>query len=46
MERWTGFLITCALLLLVVPAIAEEKLDLEALREERNEKLARYSELS
>jgi tetratricopeptide (TPR) repeat protein len=42
MERWTGFLITCALLLLVVPAIAEEKPDLEALREERNEKLARY----
>ena len=42
MNRWTVSLITCASLLLGVPSIAEEKLDLEALRAERNEKLERY----
>jgi tetratricopeptide (TPR) repeat protein len=42
MERWTGFLITCASLLLVVPSIADEMPDLETLREERNEQLERY----
>ena len=42
MERWTGFLITCASLLLVVPSIADEMPDLETLREERNEQLKRY----
>ena len=42
MEHWTRFLITCASLLLVVPGVAEEKPDLETLREERNEQLKRY----
>jgi tetratricopeptide (TPR) repeat protein len=42
MERWTGFLITCASLLLVVPSIADEMPDLETLREERDEQLKRY----
>jgi tetratricopeptide (TPR) repeat protein len=42
MERWSGFLITCASLLLAVPGVAEEKSDLETLREERNEQLKRY----
>lgn len=42
MERWTVLLIACASLLLAVPSIAEEKPDLETLREERNEKLQRY----
>ena len=42
MKRWTLFLIACASLLLVGPSIAEEKPDLETLREERNEKLERY----
>jgi tetratricopeptide (TPR) repeat protein len=43
MQRLTTFLIAWTLsLLLVVPSIAEEKPDLETLREERNEKLERY----
>jgi tetratricopeptide (TPR) repeat protein len=42
MERWTALLIACASLLFAVPSIAEETLDLEALREERNEQLERY----
>jgi tetratricopeptide (TPR) repeat protein len=46
MARWTGILITCAALLVVVPSIADEvpdaEPDLETLREERNEQAARY----
>jgi len=48
MKRWTVFLIACTLLLLAVPSIADEATglegnpDLDALREERNEKLERY----
>ena len=43
MQRLTVFLIAWTLsLLLVVPSIAEEKSDLETLREERDEKLERY----
>ncbi len=42
MARWTVLLIACASLLLPAPTVAEEKLDLEALREERDEKIQRY----
>ena len=46
MERWTGCLITCLLLLLafsgVADSVAEEEFDLATLREERDEKLQRY----
>ncbi|MBW2291580.1 MAG: hypothetical protein JRG94_04640 [Deltaproteobacteria bacterium] len=45
MKRWTVLMIACVSLLFIVPSIAEEnegKPDLETLRKERNEKLARY----
>ncbi len=42
MKRCNVLLVACASLLLVAPSIAEEKSDLETLREERNEKLQRY----
>jgi tetratricopeptide (TPR) repeat protein len=42
MARWIGCLIVCVSLLLCAPAVAEEKLDLDALREARDEKIDRY----
>jgi tetratricopeptide (TPR) repeat protein len=44
MERWTGCLIAFALLLLAVPAGADvvAEMDLETLREERDEEVDRY----
>jgi tetratricopeptide (TPR) repeat protein len=42
MGRWTGCLILFASLLLAAPGAAEDELDLDALREERDEKVDRY----
>jgi len=42
MERWIGRLIVCASLLVAAAAIADEMPDLDTLRKERDEQLARY----